>query len=192
MIQQRPGSGNASEMTAHCTQNLDRFLLHFKQLLELQKRLSIVTLSDHISHLEYYRIQNRFRNCIDIRFSDLIGAGIGTDFVDLTAERGHGTAVLGAGANIAKEYATKRYRSNCINWGMAPLLTKDETVFENGDWVFVPGIRKAILGKVNEFDAYVVKADGSVVKMPVATGDLTDDERQIIADGCLINYYRNN
>jgi len=100
--------------------------------------------------------------------------------------------VLGAGANIAKEYATKRYRSNCINWGMAPLLTKDETVFENGDWVFVPGIRKAILGKVNDFDAYVVKADGSVVKMGVSTGDLTDDERQIIADGCLINYYRNN
>jgi len=100
--------------------------------------------------------------------------------------------VLGAGANIAKEYATKRYRSNCINWGMAPLLTRDETVFENGDWVFVPGIRKAILGKVNEFDAYVVRKDGSVVKMPVSTGDLTDDERQIIADGCLINYYRNN
>ena len=100
--------------------------------------------------------------------------------------------VLGGGANIAKEYATKRYRSNCINWGMAPLLTKDETVFENGDWVFVPGIRKAILGKVNDFDAYVVRKDGSVVKMPVSTGDLTDDERQIIADGCLINYYRNN
>ena len=100
--------------------------------------------------------------------------------------------VLGAGANIAKEYATKRYRSNCINWGMAPLLCKDETVFENGDWVFVPGIRKAILGKVNEFDAYVVKANGGIVKMPVSTGDLTDDERQIIADGCLINYYRNN
>jgi len=100
--------------------------------------------------------------------------------------------VLGGGANIAREYATKRYRSNCINWGMAPLLVKDETVFENGDWVFVPGIRKAILGKVNDFDAYVVKADGTVVKMQVSTGDLTDDERQIIADGCLINYYRNH
>ena len=100
--------------------------------------------------------------------------------------------VLGGGANIAREYATKRYRSNCINWGMAPLLTKDETVFENGDWVFVPGIRKAILGRVNDFDAYVVRKDGSVVKMPVSTGDLTDDERQIIADGCLINYYRNH
>ena len=100
--------------------------------------------------------------------------------------------VLGAGANIAREYATKRYRSNCINWGMAPLLTKDESVLALGDWVFVPGIRKAILGKVNDFDAYVVKADGSVVRMPVSTGDLTDAERQIIADGCLINYYRNH
>ena len=100
--------------------------------------------------------------------------------------------VLGAAANLAKEYATKRYRSNCINWGMAPLLVEDENAYALGDWVFVPGIRKAILGKVNEFDAYVVKKDGSVAKMPVATGDLTDDERQIIADGCLINYYRNH
>ena len=100
--------------------------------------------------------------------------------------------VLGAGANIAKEYATKRYRSNCINWGMAPLLCKDESAFALGDWVFVPGIRKAILGGVNDFDAYVVKADGSVVKTEVSTGDLTPDERQIICDGCLINYYLNN
>ena len=100
--------------------------------------------------------------------------------------------VLGAGANIAREYATKRYRSNCINWGMAPLLVKDETALALGDWVFVPGIRKAILGGVNDFDAFVVKADGSVTKLPVSTGDLTADERQIIADGCLINYYRNH
>ncbi len=100
--------------------------------------------------------------------------------------------VLGAGANIAAEYATKRYRSNCINWGMAPLLAKDESVYALGDWVFVPGIRKAILTGVNAFDAYVVKADGSVVKTEVSTGDLTEDERQIICDGCLINYYRNH
>ena len=72
------------------------------------------------------------------------------------------------------------------------LSFKDETALALGDWVFVPGIRKAILGGVNDFDAYVVKADGSVTKLPVSTGDLTDDERQIIADGCLINYYRNH
>ncbi|MED9820400.1 MAG: hydratase [Christensenellales bacterium] len=100
--------------------------------------------------------------------------------------------VLGAGANIAKEYATKRYRSNCINWGMAPLLIEDEHALALGDWVFVPGIRRAILGGVNGFDAYVVKPDGSVHRLPVSTGELTDDERQIIADGCLINYYRSH
>ena len=100
--------------------------------------------------------------------------------------------VLGAAANIALEYATKRYRSNCINWGMAPLLTKEPDAFELGDYVFVPGLRKNILGKVNDFDAYAVKADGTVRKFAVSTGDLTDAERQIIADGCLINYYRNN
>ncbi len=99
--------------------------------------------------------------------------------------------VLGAAANIAKEYATKRYRSNCINWGMAPLLTKDPDVFALGDYVFVPGIRKNILEGINDFDAYAVKPDGTVTKFPVSTGDLTPDERQIIADGCLINYYRN-
>ncbi len=100
--------------------------------------------------------------------------------------------VLGAAANIALEYATKRYRSNCINWGMAPLLTKEPDAFELGDYVFVSGLRKNILGKVNDFDAYAVKADGTVRKFAVSTGDLTDAERQIIADGCLINYYRNN
>ena len=100
--------------------------------------------------------------------------------------------VLGGGANIAKEYATKRYRSNCINWGMAPLLVENENDYALGDWVFVPGIRKAILEGVKSFDAYVVKPDGSVKKVAVSTGDLTPDERQIIADGCLINYYKNH
>lgn len=100
--------------------------------------------------------------------------------------------VLGAAANIAVEYATKRYRSNCINWGMAPLMTADPSVFELGDYVFVPGIRRNILEGIKEFDAYAVKADGTVTRFPVTTGDLTPDERQIIADGCLINYYRNH
>ena len=100
--------------------------------------------------------------------------------------------VLGACANIAMEYATKRYRSNCINWGMLPLLTATPEDYALGDWVFVPGIREAILSGRQAFDAYVVKADGSVKKTSVSTGALTEDERQIIADGCLINYYRNN
>ena len=100
--------------------------------------------------------------------------------------------VLGAAANLALEYATKRYRSNCINWGMVPLLVKDGGAFALGDYVFVPGIRKAILEGAKEFAAYVVKPDGTVNKVSVSTGDLTPDERQIIADGCLINYYRNH
>ena len=100
--------------------------------------------------------------------------------------------VLGACANIAKEYATKRYRSNCINWGMAPLLTASPEDYALGDWVFVPGIRHAILTGKEAFDAYVVSPNGSVKKTSVSTGALTEAERQIIADGCLINYYRNN
>ena len=98
--------------------------------------------------------------------------------------------VLGAAANLAREYATKRYRSNCINWGMAPFLVKDADAFALGDYVFVPGLRKAILEGTPEFNAYAVKADGTVTAFPVSLGDLTKDERQIIIDGCLINYYR--
>ena len=99
--------------------------------------------------------------------------------------------VLGASANLAKEYATKRYRSNCINWGMAPLLVKDETAFALDDWVFIPGLRKVVLEGTPEFTAYAVKPDGTLKSFTVSLGDLTPDERQIIADGCLINYYRN-
>lgn len=99
--------------------------------------------------------------------------------------------VLGAAANIAKEYATKRYRSNCINWGMAPFLVKDETVFSLGDWVFVPGIKKAILEGAPSFTAYAVSGD-KVTAFVLSLGQLTEDERQIIVDGCLINYYRSH
>ena len=100
--------------------------------------------------------------------------------------------VLGASANLAKEYATKRYRSNCINWGMAPFLVKDADAFALGDFVFVPGLRTAILEGTPEFTAYAVKSNGTVTPFPVSLGQLTPDERQIIADGCLINYYRNH
>ena len=100
--------------------------------------------------------------------------------------------VLGAAANLATEYATKRYRSNCINWGMAPLLVKDANAFALGDWVFVPGLKQAILAGTPEFTAWVVKPDSTAAPMTVSLGDLTPDERQIIVDGCLINYYRNH
>ena len=100
--------------------------------------------------------------------------------------------VLGGAANLAREYATKRYRSNCINWGMVPCLIRDESVFSLGDWVFLPGIRKAVLEGIPEFTGYAVSPEGKVTAFPVSLGDLTPDERQIIADGCLINYYRNH
>ena len=100
--------------------------------------------------------------------------------------------VMGASANFAKQYATKRYRSNCINWGMVPFLVEDPEVFELGDYIFVPSIREAVLENKASFSAYAVKPDGIVTEFPVSTGALTEAERQIIADGCLINYYRNN
>ena len=98
--------------------------------------------------------------------------------------------VMGASANFAKAYATKRYRSNCINWGMTPFLVENPEVFDLGDYIFVPNIRAHILANDASFDAYAVKPDGTVTQFPVSTGPLTEAERQIIADGCLINYYR--
>ena len=100
--------------------------------------------------------------------------------------------VVGAAANFAKQYATKRYRSNCINWGMTPFLVENPGAFELGDYIFVPGLRKAILEKNDDIKAYVVKPDGTVTTFNCSVGALTDAERQIIVDGCLINYYRNN
>ena len=98
--------------------------------------------------------------------------------------------VLGGWANIANEYATKRYRSNLINWGMLPfLLPAGDLPFKNGDYLFVPEIRKAIIDKTEEIEAYVVK-DGQMQPFMLQLGALTDDERDIILKGCLINYYR--
>ncbi|MDY6066176.1 MAG: hydratase, partial [Candidatus Faecousia sp.] len=100
--------------------------------------------------------------------------------------------VMGASANFAKAYATKRYRSNCINWGMTPFLVENPEVFSLGDYIFVPGVRAHVLANDASFDAYAVKPDGTVTRFPVSTGTLTEPERHIIADGCLINYYRNS
>ena len=100
--------------------------------------------------------------------------------------------VMGGSANFARQYATKRYRSNCINWGMTPFLTETPEVFGLGDYIFVPGVRAAVLENRPEFTAYAVKPDGTVTPFAVTTGALTEAERQIIADGCLINYYRNH
>ncbi len=99
--------------------------------------------------------------------------------------------VLGGWANIANEYATKRYRSNLINWGMLPFITKEEHQslnFKNGDYIFVPGIKKAIEDKTPDIKAYVV--DGGLKEITLSVGDMTDAEREIILKGCLINYYK--
>ena len=99
--------------------------------------------------------------------------------------------VLGGWANISREYATKRYRSNLINWGMLPFLVdQGDLPFENGDYIFVPGIVDIIKSGKEEAKAYVVNKE--MKEFIVRTAALTEDERQIILDGCLINYYRNN
>ena len=98
--------------------------------------------------------------------------------------------VLGGWANIANEYATKRYRSNLINWGMLPFLIKEgELPFTNGDYLFFPQIRKAVEEKDDVIRGYVVGTEG-LKEFDVALGELTDDEREIILKGCLINYNR--
>ena len=101
--------------------------------------------------------------------------------------------VLGGDANICYEYATKRYRSNCINWGIVPFTIGPDTPFEYeaGDYVFVPGIREAILGGAEEIDAKVITRNGRCVPIRLYFQNLTADERQILADGCLMNYYKN-
>ena len=98
--------------------------------------------------------------------------------------------VLGGWANIANEYATKRYRSNLINWGMLPfIIGKGDLPFENLDYLFIPEIRKAVENKQSEIQAYAVK-DGALKPFSLHMDALTDDEREIILKGCLINYYR--
>ena len=97
--------------------------------------------------------------------------------------------VLGGWANIANEYATKRYRSNLINWGMLPFtIKKGDLPFKNKDYIFVPEIRKAVEDKLTSIPAYVVNE--GMKEITLTLGELTDDEREIIFKGCLINYYR--
>lgn len=97
--------------------------------------------------------------------------------------------VLGGWANIANEYATKRYRSNLINWGMLPFLVSPGSLpFKNGDYLFVPEIYKAVREKADVIIAY--KVSDKLMPFEMKLGDLTDNEREIILKGCLINYYR--
>ena len=136
---------------------------------------------------------------IKTKFPDLNRENFGIGSTIFAVKPGDGSAreqaascqkVLGGWANIANEYATKRYRSNLINWGMLPfLIPEGDLPFANGDYLFVPNVRKAIEDKLTDIEAYVVK-DGGLKSFTLKMGDLTDDERTIILKGCLINYYR--
>ena len=99
--------------------------------------------------------------------------------------------VLGGFANICYEFATKRYRSNCINWGMLPFTLDADTPFDHqpGDYVFVPDVRKLVGQGSEDFPAMVLRADGSKTPLVLHVRGLTDDEREILLDGCLMNYY---
>ena len=98
--------------------------------------------------------------------------------------------VLGGLANITREYATKRYRSNVMNWGMVPFQLAGEPPFEVGDYVYVPGIRSALDGEFGDISAWVVRADGGVEEVSLLIADMTPEERAIVKAGCLINYNR--
>jgi len=133
------------------------------------------------------------------KFSKISEKNLGIGSTIFAVKPGDGSAreqaascqkVLGGWANIANEYATKRYRSNLINWGMLPFLIQEgELPFKNGEYLFVPEIRDAVENKKSEIAAYVVK-DGELKEFTLRIGELTDDERTIILKGCLINYYR--
>ena len=140
----------------------------------------------------------------DAKYADMAGrvskAGLGSTI--FAVKPGDGSAreqaascqkVLGGWANIANEYATKRYRSNLINWGMLPFIYKEgdkNLPFANDDYVFVPNVKKMITDKLSTTKAYAIKKDGTITEFELTMGDLTDDERKIILAGCLINYYR--
>lgn len=138
-------------------------------------------------------------NLVKEKFADVSFENTGIGSTIFAVKPGDGSAreqaascqkVLGGWANIAHEYATKRYRSNLINWGMLPFLIEEgELPFENLDYIFIPQIRKAVEEKAAEIAAYAVK-DGGLHEFTLKLGELTDDERSIILKGCLINYNR--
>ncbi len=136
---------------------------------------------------------------IRAQFPEISSADTGIGSVIFAVKPGDGSAreqaascqkVLGGWANIAHEYATKRYRSNLINWGMLPfVIPEGELPFANLDWIFVPGIRRAVEDGQEEIAAYAVR-NGALTSFTLRLGDLTDEERKIILEGCLINYNR--
>ena len=133
------------------------------------------------------------------KFSDVDHSNIGIGSTIFAVKPGDGSAreqaascqkVLGGWANVANEYATKRYRSNLINWGMLPfIIPTGELPFKNMDYIFVPQIKAAVENKTESIKCYAV-ADGKMKEFTMTLGNLTDHEREIILKGCLINYNR--
>ena len=147
------------------------------------------------------RVRALFASCglnIPQSGSGLADVGIGSTI--FAVKPGDGSAreqaascqkVLGGWANLAVEYATKRYRSNLINWGMLPFIVDADlaNVLQVGDWLAVPHVRKAVQNAEPTLLAHIVRENGTSEQIALTLKDLTDDERQIILDGCLINFY---
>ena len=165
-----------------------------KEVQKIQKAIEADSCPGEVSE-EFHQVIHKVKE----KFSDVSRQNIGVGSTIFARKPGDGSAreqaascqkVLGGWANIAFEYATKRYRSNLINWGMLPLLVPEgDLPFKNGDYIFIPGIREAVTEKCPEITAYVVK-EGGLEPFTVTMGELTDAEREIITEGCLINYYR--
>ena len=157
---------------------------------------------DHLAGKDIYTDRPALKNAMDTvknSFPDAESKGIGYGSTIFAVKPGDGSAreqaascqkVLGGWANIANEYATKRYRSNLMNWGMLPfIIPEGELPFKNLDFIFIPDIVTAIKDKVADIKAYAVV--GSKLKeFSMTVGEMTDEERRIILDGCLINYNR--
>ena len=140
------------------------------------------------------QLKSRYRNVAEIYTSevDKHGNSIQGDFTTLTDTAANlmraCQKVLGGWANIANSYATKRYRSNLINWGMLPFQLNGAAPFGLGDYILIPHVREALKGDLQNIPAYVL---GEEVKpFALYMAPLTSDEREILADGCLINYYK--
>ena len=165
-----------------------------KEVQKIQKAIEADTCPGE-ANPEFHEVMHTIKET----FTDVSRQNIGVGSTIFAVKPGDGSAreqaascqkVLGGWANIANEYATKRYRSNLINWGMLPfLIPEGELPFANGDYIFVPDVADAIKEKKTEIKAFVVK-DGSLKEFALQMGELTDDEREIIEKGCLINYYK--
>ena len=158
--------------------------------------------TDRISGADVYSDRPALKNAMDAVkavYPDAEREGTGFGSTIFAVKPGDGSAreqaascqkVLGGWANIANEYATKRYRSNLMNWGMLPfIIPEGELPFKNLDFIFIPDIAEAVRSKKKDIIAYVIAA-GKLKEFTLTLGDMTDDEREIILDGCLINYNR--